>query len=138
MLEWLCFLCSEFFSRNMQVILIWNQNRTAMSFLVWREIESGATSNDKVQTCDYSVSRKYIYFQVNNMIARLAEFLLICDLLRVLEKTRDNALYCYTSMFRSHLLYSTRLIFIFATAINLHFPFWVSVLLYQCYLLRCN
>lgn len=64
-----------------------------MAFLVWREIESDATSNDRVvQTCDYLVSRKYIYFQVNNMIARLAEFLLICYVLRVLEKTRNITL----------------------------------------------
>lgn len=115
----------EFFSRNMQAILISNQNWTAMPFLVWREIESGVTSNDKVQTCDYSVSRKHIYFQVNNTIARLAEFLLICDLFS--KKIRDNALHCYTSVFRSQLLYSTQLMSIFAVIINFYFSFWVSV-----------
>lgn len=98
-----------FFSRNMQVILISNQNWTAMAFLVWWEIESDVTSNDKVQTCDYSVSRKHIYFQVNNMIARLAEFLLILRFLeKVLEKTRDNALHCHTSLFRSRCCFIPR------------------------------
>lgn len=113
------------FSRNMQVIESGLKPRRLFQLCVDEELRAMWRAMIRYNLWLSGIEKTHVLSRVNNMIARLAELLLICNFLQVLRETRDSALHCRTLAFL--LFYSTRLIYIFVTTINLHFSFWVSL-----------